>query len=70
MALVFIAVSTELTATLMLSPTGTATLATRFWSASSELDYAGAAPYAAIMVIVSLPVTYLLFRQSQKAAGI
>ncbi|WP_068154966.1 ABC transporter permease [Rhodococcus phenolicus] len=69
MALVFIAVSTELTATLMLSPTGTATLATRFWSASSELDYAGAAPYAAIMVLVSLPVTYLLFRQSQKAAG-
>lgn len=70
MALVFIAIVTELTATLMLSPTGTSTLATQFWSHSAELDYAGAAPFALIMVGVSLPVTYLLFRQSQKAAGV
>ncbi|WP_148302320.1 ABC transporter permease [Tomitella biformata] len=70
MALVFIAIVTELTATLMLSPTGTSTLATQFWSLSGELDYAGAAPFALIMVAVSLPVTYILFRQSQKAAGV
>ena len=46
-ALVFLAVSTELTATLLLAPTGTTTLATRFWSHSDSLDYAAAAPYAA-----------------------
>ena len=34
-ALVFLAVVTELTATLLLAPTGTTTLATAFWSASS-----------------------------------
>ena len=37
-ALVFLAVVTELTATLLLAPTGTLTLATAFWSASSALD--------------------------------
>lgn len=43
-SLVFVAVATELTATLLLAPTGTRTLAMRFWSLSSELDYAAAAP--------------------------
>ena len=42
-ALVFLAVVTELTATLLLAPTGTTTLATAFWSASSALEY-GAPP--------------------------
>ena len=46
-ALVFLAVVTELTATLLLAPTGTTTLATAFWSASSALEYGAAAPYAA-----------------------
>ncbi len=68
-ALVFVAVSTELTATLLLAPTGTRTLSMRFWSLSSELDYADAAPYAVIMIVLALPVTYLLFRQSHKVAG-
>ncbi|CAM2893566.1 ABC transporter permease [Skermania piniformis] len=68
-ALVFVAVATELTATLLLAPTGTRTLSMRFWSWSSELDYAAAAPYAVIMVLLTLPVTYLLFRQSRKVAG-
>ncbi|MEO5982218.1 MAG: iron ABC transporter permease [Pedococcus sp.] len=62
-AMVFIAVSTELTATLLLAPTGTQTLATAFWSASESIDYAGAAPYAAAMVLVSAPLTYLLLRR-------
>ncbi|WP_156112216.1 ABC transporter permease subunit, partial [Prescottella defluvii] len=45
-ALVFMAIATELTATLLLAPNGTRTLSTRFWSLTSELDYAAAAPYA------------------------
>lgn len=69
-ALVFVAVATELTATLLLAPNGTRTLAMRFWSLSSELDYAAAAPYALIMIVASVPVTYLLFTQSRKAAGV
>lgn len=68
-ALVFLAVVNELTATLLLSPNGTRTLATEFWAKSSEIDYAGAAPYALLMVLLSAPMTYLLFQQSKKAAG-
>ncbi len=62
-ALVFVAVATELTATLLLAPTGTRTLAMRFWSLSSELDYAAAAPYALMLVALSIPVTVALFRE-------
>jgi iron(III) transport system permease protein len=68
-AMVFIAVATELTATLLLAPIGTRTLAMRFWELSGELDYASAAPYAVIMVALSVPMTYLLFAQSRKAVG-
>lgn len=68
-ALVFVAVATELTATLLLAPIGTRTLAMRFWELSGELDYAAAAPYAVIMVVLSVPLTYLLFAQSRKAVG-
>lgn len=64
LAMVFIATSTELTATLLLAPTGTQTLATGFWSASGSLDYAGAAPYAVVMVALSAPMTWLLLRRS------
>ena len=69
-SLVFVAVATELTATLLLAPTGTSTLAMRFWSLSSELDYAAAAPYALLLVALSVPVTLVLFRQSTKAAAL
>ena len=62
-ALVFLAIATELTATLMLSPIGTHTLATEFWSASSELRYGAAAPYALLLVLISVPATLLLARQ-------
>lgn len=64
LALVFLAIAGELTATLLLSPIGVQTLATRFWSLSSEIDFAGAAPYALLLVLLSAPMTYLLFRQS------
>ncbi|MCP9276296.1 ABC transporter permease [Mycolicibacterium arenosum] len=69
-SLVFVAVATELTATLLLAPTGTNTLAMRFWSLSSELDYPGAAPYAFLLVALSVPVTVVLFRQSTKVAAL
>jgi iron(III) transport system permease protein len=62
LALVFLAVTTELTATLLLAPIGTRTLATQFWSNSSSIAYGAAAPYAALMVILSAPVTLLLTR--------
>lgn len=68
-ALVFLAISNELTATLLLAPNGTRTLATGFWALTSEIDYVGAAPYALILVLISLPLTWILYQQSQKMAG-
>jgi iron(III) transport system permease protein len=67
MSLVGLGITTELTATLMLAPNGTRTLATEFWALTSEIDYVRAAPYAVMMVILSLPMTVLLHRQSRKA---
>ncbi len=67
-ALVFVAVSTELTATLLLAPTGTRTLATAFWDASASLDYAAAAPFAAALVALSAPMTWLLLRGGSEKA--
>ena len=69
-SLVFVAVATELTATLLLAPTGTRTLSMLFWSFSSELDYASAAPYALVLVVLAIPVTLILFRQSTKVAAL
>ncbi len=69
-SLVFVAVATELTATLLLAPTGTRTLSMLFWSFSSELDYASAAPYAFALVVLAIPLTLILFRQSTKAAAL
>jgi iron(III) transport system permease protein len=61
--LVFLATTTEITATLLLAPTGTETLATAFWAASDELDYVASAPYAAVMILLSAPLTLLLHRR-------
>ncbi|MBA2925572.1 iron ABC transporter permease [Pseudomonas sp. P7] len=59
-ALVFLDAMKELTATLLLSPTGLNTLATAVWSHTSNVEFAAAAPYAALLILVSgLPV-YLL----------
>jgi iron(III) transport system permease protein len=69
-SLVFVGVATELTATLLLAPTGTRTLAMRFWSLSSELDYAAAAPYALLLVLLAAPVTLVLYRQATRAAAL
>ncbi len=69
MALVSLGITNELVATQMLAPNGTQTLATMFWAYSSEIDYAAAAPYALIMVLFSLPLTWLLYVQSKRTAG-
>jgi iron(III) transport system permease protein len=68
-ALVFLAITNELTATLLLAPNGTRTLATGFWAMTSEIDYAAAAPYALLMIVLSMPLTGLLYHQSKKTAG-
>jgi iron(III) transport system permease protein len=62
-ALVFLATVTELTATLLLAPIGTETLATGFWAKATAFHYGAAAPYAALMVAISAVPTYLLTRR-------
>ncbi|MDB5541331.1 MAG: Ferric iron transporter, permease protein [Devosia sp.] len=59
-ALVALGIANELTGTLMLAPNGTRTLATRFWAYTSELDFSSAAPYALLMIVLSLPLVALL----------
>ena len=58
-------VGTELTATLLLSPIGTETLATRFWSHAESITYGAAAPYAAMMVVISAPMTCLVTQRAR-----
>ena len=60
--LVFLSAVTELTATLLLIPTGTQTLATQFWAYESNLSYSQAAPFALVMIIVAAVPSYLLGR--------
>jgi iron(III) transport system permease protein len=62
-ALVFISTATELTATLLLRPTGVNTLATQFWAYTTDFSYGAAAPYAAMMVAISAVPAYLLSRR-------
>ncbi len=68
-ALSSLGIMNELTATQMLAPNGTRTLAMAFWALTSEIDYAGAAPYALLMILFSLPMTALLHHQSKKMSG-
>jgi len=60
--LVFLSVVTELTATLLLIPTGVQTLATQFWEYQSNLSYGQAAPFALVMIAVAAAPSYLLGR--------
>ena len=69
MALVAMGITTELTATLMLSPIGTETLATQFWARTAEFDHVGAAPFALAMVLVSAPLCVILHRQATRGVG-
>ena len=60
---VFLSAATELTATLLLVPTGVQTLATQFWSyAEGSVSFGAAAPYAATMIVLSAVPAYLLGR--------
>jgi iron(III) transport system permease protein len=60
--LVFLEAVTELTATLILVPTGVETLATQFWAFQSNVSYHQAAPYAAVMVGIAAVPSYVLGR--------
>lgn len=53
----------ELTATLMLAPTGTVTLATEVWSYTSDAEYAAAAPFAALLVMLSILPVWVFTRR-------
>jgi iron(III) transport system permease protein len=60
---VFLSAATELTATLLLVPTGAQTLATQFWAyAEQSVSFGAAAPYAAMMIVISALPAYLLGR--------
>jgi iron(III) transport system permease protein len=61
-ALVFLETATELTATLVLHPTGVETLATQFWAYQSNGSFSQAAPYALVMVLIAAVPGYMLGR--------
>ncbi len=63
-ALVALGAANELTATLLLAPTGTRTLATQFWAATSSVDYGAAAPSALALVLLSAPAVALMLAQA------
>jgi len=62
-AMVFISVTTELTATLLLAPIGTQTLATQIWADTSTVAFAAAAPFAAALAAMSMLASWLLARR-------
>jgi iron(III) transport system permease protein len=51
--LVLLSAITELTATLVLIPTGAQTLATQFWAYQTNTAYGAAAPYAAMIILIA-----------------
>ncbi len=70
--LVFLSVITELTATLVLVPTGVQTLATQFWAYQSDGSNSQAAPFALVMILVAaLPSVVLgrFFNRTTRAQG-
>jgi iron(III) transport system permease protein len=68
-SLVFISASTELTATLILRPTGVDTLATGFWAFTKDFSYGAAAPYALALLLVATIPALLLGRWFERIAG-
>jgi iron(III) transport system permease protein len=64
-ALVFLTCMKELPATLLLRPLGTDTLATRLWTETGVSAFSSAAPYAAVLVLLSAVPTYLLTARSK-----
>ena len=68
-ALVFLTCMKELPATLLLRPTGLETLATRLWSNTEVGAYAGAAPFAAALLLIAALPTAVLGRRFGLARG-
>jgi iron(III) transport system permease protein len=60
--LVFLSAVTELTATLILIPTGVQTLASQFWVYETNLSYGQAAPFALVMIAIAAVPSYVLGR--------
>ena len=58
----------ELTATLLLAPAGVVTLATEFWSYTSDRAYGAAAPFAAALVLISGVPVYIFTVRTLGAA--
>jgi iron(III) transport system permease protein len=53
---------TELTATLILIPTGVETLATQFWNYQQNLSYGQAAPFALVIIAIAAVPSYVIAR--------
>ncbi|MGN6551570.1 MAG: ABC transporter permease [Pararhizobium sp.] len=64
LALLALELMRELTATLMLAPIGVVTLATEVWTHTNDSAYAAAAPFAALLVVVSALPVYVFTRRS------
>jgi iron(III) transport system permease protein len=67
--LVFLSVITELTATLILIPTGVQTLASQFWVYETNLSYGQAAPFALVMIAVAAIPSWVLGRFFDRGAA-
>ncbi|MCX6463983.1 MAG: ABC transporter permease subunit [Pseudonocardiales bacterium] len=65
-ALVFLTAAKELPATLLLRPTGADTLAVRLWSHTGAGQYAAAAPYAILLVVLAAVPVLLLDRAARR----
>lgn len=63
LTLVALELMRELTATLILAPTGVVTLATEIWSHTNDGEYAAAAPFAALLVAISILPVYIFTRR-------
>lgn len=68
--LVFLSAVTELTATLLLVPTGVSTLATQFWAYQTATSYGAAAPYAVAIVALAAVPGYLLTTWFDRRPGL
>ena len=66
LALMVLEIMRELTATLMLAPIGVTTLATEVWSHGNDGQFAAAAPFAALLVLVSALPVYVFTRRSSE----
>jgi iron(III) transport system permease protein len=67
-AMVALSAGAELTATLLLRPTGSETLATQFWVYTSGLAWGAAAPYAAVITALSVPAVLMLASTTRRSA--